>query len=90
MPSLVLLTVRRALPSYSTTLYALDGERLVGFYNAHAVREGRGPGRRRSGKYDHRHRLRSIQPYEYTDAATLLEAFWNEVDEVLRERGAPQ
>ena len=75
MPSLVLLIVRRALPSYSTTLYALGGERLVGFDNAHAVREGRGPCRRRSGKRDHRHRLRSIRPYEYTDTATLLEDF---------------
>ena len=74
--------------SYSLTLHAPDGERLVGFDNAHAVREGQGPSRRRSGKHDHRHRLRSIRPYEYTDAATLLEDFWKEVDEVLRERGA--
>ena len=74
--------------SYSLTLHAPDGERLVGFDNAHAVREGRGPGRRRRAKRDHRHRLRSIRPYEYTDAATLLEDFWKEVDEVLKERGA--
>ena len=74
--------------SYSLTLHAPDGERLVGFDNAHAVREGRGPGRRRSGRRDHRHRLRSIRPYEYTDAATLLEDIWKEVDEVPRERGA--
>ena len=35
-----------------------------------------------------RHRLRSIGPYEYKDAATLLKDFWTEVDEVLRERGS--
>ena len=74
--------------SYSLTLHAPDGERLVGFDNAHAVREGRGPGGRRCRERDHRHRLRSIRPYEYTDAAALLEDFWKEVDEVLRERGA--
>ena len=74
--------------SYSLTLHAPDEERLVGFDNTHAVRKGRGPGSRRSGKRDHRHRLRSIQPYEYTDAATLLENFWKEVDDVPRERGA--
>ena len=74
--------------SYSLTMHAPDGERLVGFDNAHAVREGRGSGRRRSGKYDHRHRLRTIRPYEYTNAVTLLEDFWKEVDEVLRQRGA--
>ena len=33
--------------SYSLTLHAPDGERLVGSGNAHAVRAGRGPGRRR-------------------------------------------
>ena len=74
--------------SYSLTLHTPDVERLVGFDNAHAVREGRGPGRRRSGEYDHRHRLRTIRSYEYTDAVTPLENFWKEVDEVLRGRGS--
>ena len=74
--------------SYSLTLHAPDGERLVGFDNAHGVREGRGLGARRRRERDYRHRLRSIRPYEYTDAAALLEDFWKEVDEVLRERGA--
>ena len=74
--------------NYSLTLHAPDGERLVGFDNAHAVREGRGPGRRRSGEHDHRHRLRTIRSYEYTDAVTLLGDFWKEVDEVPRERGS--
>ena len=35
--------------SYSLTPHAPDGKRLVGFDNAHAVGEGRGPGRRRRG-----------------------------------------
>ena len=74
--------------SYSLTLHAPDGKRLVGFDNAHAVMEGRGPGRRQSGEHDHRHRLRTIRSYEYMDAATLLEDFWKEVDEALRERGS--
>ncbi len=74
--------------SYSLTLHAPDGTRLVGFDNAHPVRGRRGPGRRARAESDHRHRLRTIQPYEYTDAATLLEDFWNEVDAVLRERGS--
>ena len=74
--------------SYSLTLHAPDGARLVGFDNAHAVRQRRGPGTQTRGERDHRHRLRSIQPYEYRDAATLLEDFWKEVDGVLKERGA--
>ena len=74
--------------SYSLTLHAPDGARLVGFDNVHVVGERRGPGMRRRRESDHRHRLRNIRPYDYSDAATLLEGFWNEVDVVLKERGS--
>jgi hypothetical protein len=74
--------------SYSLTLHAPDGDRLVGFDNAHPVQERRGPGTRRRGEGDHRHRRRAIRPYQYKDAATLLEDFWKEVDAVLQERRA--
>lgn len=73
---------------YSLTLHAPDGTRLVGFDNAHPVRARPGPGRRSRAESDHRHRLRSVRPYDYRDAATLLEDFWNEVDAVLKERGS--
>ncbi len=73
---------------YSLTLHAPDGTRLVGFDNAHPVRDRRGPGRRKRGGSDHRHRLRTVRPYDYKDAAALLEDFWNEVDAVLKERGS--
>lgn len=72
---------------YSLTLHGPNGERLVGFDNAHSVRRNRGPGGRRAGPHDHRHRLRTVRPYEYRDAATLLEDFWSEVESVLAERG---
>ncbi len=74
--------------SYSLTLHAPEGTRLVGFDNSHPVRERHGPGVRRRGESDHRHRLRSIRPYQYEDAATLLEDFWKEVDAALKERGS--
>ena len=74
--------------SYSPTLHAPDGARLVGFDNAHPVGGRRGPGTRKREGSDHRHLLRTIQPYDYKDAATLLEDFWNEVDRVLKERGS--
>ena len=74
--------------SYSLTLHAPDGTRLVGFDNAHPATGQRGPGTRGRRKSDHRHRLRTIRPYDYKDAATLLEDFWNEVDAALRERGS--
>jgi hypothetical protein len=67
---------------YSLTLHGPDGERLVGFDNAHPV--GR---QARAEPRDHRHRLRTIRTYEYRDAATLLGDFWKAVDAVLREKG---
>ena len=67
---------------YALTLHGPDGERLVGFDNAHPVSR-----RRRGEPQDHRHRMRTIRVYEYQDAATLLGDFWMTVDAVLRERG---
>ncbi|MGA2570821.1 MAG: DUF6516 family protein [Terracidiphilus sp.] len=67
---------------YSLTLHGPNGERLVGFDNAHPV--GR---RRRGDPQDHRHRIRTVWAYEYRDAAALLADFWTEVDKVLKERG---
>jgi hypothetical protein len=67
---------------YSLTLHGPDGERLVGFDNAHPV--GR---QKRGGPQDHRHRLCTIKPYEYIDAADLLADLWAVVDSVLKQRG---
>ena len=66
---------------YSLTLHDSAGERLVGFDNAHVIAESK------TGIRDHKHRFKTVKPYEYKDAATLLEDFWSEVDNVLRDRG---
>jgi hypothetical protein len=66
---------------YSLTLHGPDGERLVGFDNAHKVSAGRPTTR------DHKHRLRTVRRYEYRDAATLVADFWSEVESVLRDKG---
>ncbi len=70
---------------YSLTLHDAAGARLVGFDNAHAI-AGSGQGRRRRA-WDHKHRLKSVRPYEYADAAALLADFWAAVDAVMKERG---
>ena len=67
---------------YSLTLHGVDGDRLVGFDNAHSV-----AGQPRGTGHDHKHRLRTVRLYEYTDAAALLAAFWSEVESVMREKG---
>jgi hypothetical protein len=73
--------------SYSLTLHDEKGERLVGFDYAHRVAPGSGPAGRQRSVRDHRHRHRTVRPYEYKDAATMLADFWQEVDAVLKEKG---
>jgi hypothetical protein len=67
---------------YSLTLHGPNGEWLVGFDNARPLRR-----QRRGQTQDHRHRLRTVKPYEYRDAAALLADFWATVDGVLQDRG---
>ena len=67
---------------YTLTMHGPDGGRLVGFDNAHPV-----AGQVRGTAKDHKHRLRTVRPYDYTDAAALLAAFWKEVESVMREKG---
>jgi hypothetical protein len=91
---LVKFVVKRVEPSaerphglsYSLTLHGPDGERLVGFDNAHPIAAQSGPGRRKKVEHDHRHRLKTVRPYEYRDAGTLLADFWEQV----AERGAQE
>lgn len=70
---------------YSLTLHDPAGERILGFDNAHAVREGSGPGARTRIAYDHRHRRQSVRFYEYQDAGTLVRDFWTEVEAIMKE-----
>ena len=91
----VRFTVKRVPPSpdrphglsYSLTLHDDAGVRLVGFDNAHSVRGASAPSGRQRSRRDHKHRLRTIRPYDYKDATTLLADFWTEVDAVLKQRG---
>jgi hypothetical protein len=71
---------------YSLTLHDEDGERLVGFDNAHPIRESEGPGAETRIQYDHRHSGDRVRFYSYQDAATLLADFWAEVEVVLQKR----
>lgn len=75
--------------SYSFTLHAPDGTRLVGFDNAHGV-----PGKASRFKewpeaHDHWHRTETDpgRPYRFKDAETLIDDFFDAVEQVLNERG---
>jgi hypothetical protein len=71
---------------YSLTLHDRSGRRLLGFDNAHPVKEGSGPGARTRIEYDHRHKGPRVRFYNYKDAATPLADFWTAVDRILEEK----
>lgn len=70
---------------YSLTLHDRNNTRILGYDNAHAVK----PLRKRFGAvkttWDHTHRMKKVEPYEFESAAQLLEDFWNVVDSFLNE-----
>jgi len=71
---------------YSLTLHDPGGKRLLGFDNAHSIREGTGPGARTRIAYDHKHKGQRVRFYDYEDAVTLLTDFWDEVNRIEKER----
>lgn len=75
--------------SYSFTLHARDGTRLVGFDNAHNVPRRSSRFKRRSEVADHWHRTEKDpgRPYVFKDAENLIDDFFDEVERVLGERG---
>ena len=91
----VRFSVQRVVPTaerpyglnYSLTLHGPEGIRLIGFDNAHPIRESRGPGGGSRKSLDHVHRMATVRPYRFRDAATLLEDFWKAVDKFLKEKG---
>ena len=75
--------------SYSFTLHAPDGARLVGFDNAHGVapKGSRLKPKPRASDHWHRTEIDPGRPYSFKDAETLIDDFFNEVERVLGERG---
>jgi Family of unknown function (DUF6516) len=75
--------------SYSFTLHAPDGTRVVGFDNAHGVPARGARFKRPPETNDHWHRTKNDpgRPYQFKDAETLIDDFFDEVQRVLGERG---
>lgn len=69
---------------YSITLHDPRGARLIGFDNAHPVRD---EARVMRVTKDHRHRMRMVAPYDFTTADELIAAFWKEVESMMKEIG---
>lgn len=74
-------TVRPHGLKYSLTLHDPQNERIVGYDNSHAVeKKGWSTG------YDHCHFDKTVKPYAYRDAISLLEDFWADVDRMRARR----
>lgn len=78
--------------SYSFTLHAPDGTRLVGFDNAHNVPPIGSRFKRPPEASDHWHRTGNDpgRPYAFKDADTLLQDFFREVRRILADRGVSE
>jgi hypothetical protein len=73
---------------YSLTLHQLNGTRVMGYDNAHAVKPSKGF--KYAGQvlpYDHKHRgiTDKGKPYEFKDAYQLLQDFFADVDRIVQE-----
>jgi hypothetical protein len=75
--------------SYSFTLHAPEGTRLLGFDNAHAVPPLGGRYKAKPVSHDHWHRTETDpgRPYEFKSVVDLVQDFLDEVERVLGERG---
>lgn len=66
---------------YSLTLHTPEGDRILGFDNAHAA-----PNSSSKEPHDHIHKGTRTQKYSYTSAEQLLADFWHEVENILKRR----
>jgi len=75
--------------SYSFTLHAPDGTRLVGFDNTHGVPVKGSRFKPKPPASDHWHRTETDpgRPYPFKNAETLIDDFFDEVERMLGERG---
>ncbi len=72
---------------YSLTLHDPTGKRILGYDNAHPTKATDGPGGKKTKSQDHKHRYDTVRPYKFTDAGTLMEDFWTDVEKLLKEKG---
>lgn len=74
---------------YSLTLHDPQGNRVIGFDNAHAVKSKKSGRYRRQKTYDHWHRNIKDEgvSYAFIDAHKLLKDFWIQVDKTLEKLG---
>jgi len=68
---------------YSLTLHDKYNYRIIGFDNAHAYKPKRKKYSARKITWDHKHKLKKTECYEYESASQLLEDFWHEIEKII-------
>ncbi len=71
---------------YSLTLHDSSNIRVLGYDNAHGIKPKK---KKYGGKrliWDHKHKRKIVEPYEFENAGQLLEDFWTDVDKILLEK----
>lgn len=70
---------------YSLTLHNPYNLRVLGYDNAHGIK----PKKKKYGAkrlvWDHKHEKKIVEPYEFENAAQLMEDFWSDVDRIISE-----
>ncbi len=66
---------------YSLTLHGPEGERVLGYDNAHAAYE-----HKKNDPFDHIHRRKRIKKYDYVNAEKLMEDFFQNVEHYLKNK----
>src|SRR5436853_249034 len=77
--------------AYSLTLHDPDGDRILGFDNAHPVAHSGGRFVKTPEEADHWHRTATDggRPYRFVSVERLLEDFFTEVERTLEELSVP-
>lgn len=75
--------------NYSLCLISPSDDRVLCFDNAHPIKVGGGPARKRTRTSDHVHEDGKIRPYDYANAESLLDDFWQAVEDRLKKEGIP-
>jgi hypothetical protein len=72
---------------YALSLHNEQGERIVGYDNAHTITTASGPARKSSRTLtsDHRHFRGKTTHYRFSTAEQLMIDFWADVEKVIEE-----
>jgi hypothetical protein len=70
---------------YSLSLHNPNNVRILGYDNAHGIKPKRKKYSAKRVVWDHRHERKIVGPYEFENAAQLLEDFWTDVEKILLE-----